>query len=87
MEISNVIFGNCVYRDTMIKEHVRPVIVSIPISIYKCKEDILEYVINSLSIPERESDNLFIINSSITDGGLFTGDLVTVEDITSELNL
>jgi hypothetical protein len=71
----------------MIKDHVRPVIVSIPISIYKCKEDILEYVINSLSIPERESDNLYIINSSITDGGLFTGDLVTVEDITSELNL
>jgi hypothetical protein len=71
----------------MIKDHVRPVIVSIPISIYKCKEDILEYVINSLSIPERESDNLYVINSSITDGGLFTGDLVTVEDITSELNL
>ena len=87
MKISNIIFGNCVYSNYMIKDHVRPVIVSIPISIYKCKEDILEYVINSLSIPERESDNLFIINSSITDGGLFTGDLVTVEDITSELNL
>jgi hypothetical protein len=87
MKINNIIFGNCVYGNYMIKDHVRPVIVSIPISIYKCKEDILEYVINSLSIPERESDNLYIINSSITDGGLFTGDLVTVEDITSELNL
>jgi hypothetical protein len=87
MKINNIIFGNCVYGNYMIKDHVRPVIVSIPISIYKCKEDILEYVINSLSIPERESDNLYVINSSITDGGLFTGDLVTVEDITSELNL
>lgn len=87
MKINNIIFGNCVYGNYMIKDHVRPVIVSIPISIYECKEDILEYVINSLNIPERESDNLYIINSSITDGGLFTGDLVTVEDITSELNL
>lgn len=87
MKISNIIFGNCVYGNYMIKDHIRPVIVSIPISIYDCKEDILGYVISSLSIPERESDNLFIINSSITDGGLFTGDLVTVEDITSELNL
>lgn len=87
MKINNIIFENCVYSNYMIKDHVRPVIVSIPISIYKCKEDILEYVINSLSIPERESDNLYVINSSITDGGLFTGDLVTVEDITSELNL
>lgn len=87
MNVNNIIFGNCVYGNYMIKDHVRPIVVSLPMSIYKYKEDILGYVISSLSISEGRSDNLFIINSSITDGGLFTGDLVTVEDITSELNL
>lgn len=87
MTINNIVFGNCIYGNYMIKDHIRPVIESIPLSSYNYDESILKYVIESLNTHERDSDNLFIINSFITDGGLFTGDLVLVEDLTNELNL
>lgn len=87
MTVNNIIFGNCIYGNYMIKDHIRPVIVFIPLSSYGSETDILSYVIESLNTPERDSDNLFIINSFITDEGLFTGDLVSAEDLTNNLNL
>lgn len=91
--INKIIFGNCLYGNYMIKDHIKSIIIKIPDDIILGGiHSIIDYINSEcISFTEKYMDNLFIINSSLLrfddHNLLFTGDLVSSEDLTKDLNL